>query len=408
MSRTKTLSRLSDCFIKIRCRINFSVNKSDVTFQPEPSIFLITINSDIELKKLDSLQCIRALAALAVVAFHLNISYKVTSGNNLPGAEWGFLGVDVFFVLSGFVVAYSTKQMEGLKFSISFLARRVGRVYLGYWPFLLLGIWFAIHFNPEKLTQHNLITSFFLTEPSMHGLIVGIAWSLVYELFFYVIYTCALWIKKEHRLIALVFIAIFVLSWNSYWQISHPGLVENGDMPGNFFFSGLMLEFLVGCVLAYACDFFLRLSSKKLWAAYLAAVFIAIALIVAAIAEPKIRNIELFRALYFGGFASVLIMCAVTSELVFAIRYPKWLVLLGDASFTIYLFHGFAIDVSLSGGIRAFLIGHQNWVNIYWALFVTAVLIISTFYYKSIEHPLYKAFTKSLRTIATFRRSQPA
>lgn len=355
------------------------------------------------LQKLDSLQCIRALAALAVVIFHLNVYYQATSGNYLPYAEWGFLGVDVFFVLSGFVVVHSTKKMEGLRFSISFFARRVGRIYLGYWPFLLLGIWSVLQFNPGKLTEQSLISSVFLTESSMFILIVGIAWSLVYELYFYVVYTCSIWIKKEYRLFVLLFLTIFVLSWNSYWQIAHPVLVINGGMPGKFVVGALALEFLGGCLLAYSYNFVLRLPSIKMWTFYLVAIFIAGMLLFAAITEPKIRINDLFRALYFGGFAAVMIICAVTSEQRFVIRYPKWLVKIGDSSFTIYLFHGFALDFALSGGIREFLVLHPSWVNLYWILFVTAVLIISYVYYENIEHPLYKAFTKFLQAIGIYR-----
>ena len=363
----------------------------------------IIIYWGVSLQKLDSLQYIRALAALAVVVFHLNVYYKATSGNDLPYAEWGFLGVDVFFVLSGFIVSHSTKTMDGLKFSISFLARRAGRIYLGYWPFLLLGIWSVLQFNPSKLTEQSLISSIFLTESSMFVLIVGIAWSLVYELYFYVVFSCSTWIKKGYRLFVLLFLAIFVLSWNSYWQIAHPVLVINGGMPGKFIFGALALEFLGGCLLAYGYNFVLRLPTIKIWIFYLVAILIAVMLLFAAITEPKIRFNDLYRALYFGGFAAITIICVVTSEQRFVIRYPKWLVKIGDSSFTLYLFHGFALNFALSGGIYEFLRLHQSLINLYWILFVTAVLTISYVYYKNIEYPLYKAFTKFLQAIGIFR-----
>lgn len=109
----------------------------------------------------------RALAALSVFAFHIRTYYGATGGSDIALMGWGFMGVDVFFVLSGFVVAYTSFQTEGAQESIWFLIRRVSRVYLGYWPFLLAGIILVHYVNPAKLTSQSIWTSFFLTAPDM-------------------------------------------------------------------------------------------------------------------------------------------------------------------------------------------------------------------------------------------------
>ncbi|WP_144706695.1 acyltransferase family protein [Aminobacter sp. J44] len=93
------------------------------------------------MKQLSSIQAARGIAAWMVVAYHmLAIEKKYVSAALLPEIfAKGMLGVDVFFVISGFVMVHSTMgSPRGLPSAYHFLARRVIRVYPPYWFYSLL------------------------------------------------------------------------------------------------------------------------------------------------------------------------------------------------------------------------------------------------------------------------------
>ena len=355
------------------------------------------------MKKIESLQVLRALAALSVFAFHIRTYYSATGGSEIVLMGWGFMGVDVFFVLSGFVVAYTSFQTEGTQESIWFLIRRASRVYLGYWPFLFAGIILVHYVNPAKLTSQSIWTSFFLTAPDMFLLIVGIAWTLVFELFFYGLFAFLICLKKEWRIYLLAFLALLVLSWNCYWQIRFPELVQVGAMPVKFFFSGLVLEFLTGSLLAYGYLRIGALSTRNALLLIAGLAALVAALMSLAIGDPRVRSHELFRAIYLGGSSAALIFIFLTLENQFSVKFPQFLVRLGDASYSLYLLHGFALDfVSLSGLAHALSL-HPQVTPYFWILYVSAVALVSYCYYALFERKVYKAF---ISWLSRFRRPQ--
>ena len=131
--------------------------------------------------KNDWLQALRALAALAVLFFHMAPHWALSP--HLAPAQawmhWGFSGVDVFFVLSGFVV-YQTADKPSYS-ARRFLLRRGLRIYLGYWPVLLLTAalaWAASAWPPLG----KAVRSALLLSPSLFDNWVPTAWSLTYEL----------------------------------------------------------------------------------------------------------------------------------------------------------------------------------------------------------------------------------
>jgi peptidoglycan/LPS O-acetylase OafA/YrhL len=141
-------------------------------------------------KKLESIQILRAIAALAVVIFHSHFvigsfpaEYKVT----VPFiGKYGYLGVDLFFVISGFIIAHIT---SGRPFSIlDFTARRFFRIYPIYWAFCLLSFYLyanrGLYFGPKELTLENLLASLAIL-PIDGSPAYGVGWSLEHEIIFY-------------------------------------------------------------------------------------------------------------------------------------------------------------------------------------------------------------------------------
>ena len=86
-----------------------------------------------------NIQLLRALAAIFVVCHHIAPQYQAMGGHSKSfesAASWGFTGVDLFFVISGFIMAHATFHKERtFSNAKAFIKHRFARVYLGYWPF---------------------------------------------------------------------------------------------------------------------------------------------------------------------------------------------------------------------------------------------------------------------------------
>ena len=141
---------------------------------------------------------LRGIAALAVVCYHLNGAILETYGKWLPGpAAWllshGYLGVDIFFVISGFVIAYSVRNAErSLGFLGRFAVRRSIRLDPPYWAAILVEIavlWAGLRWGlaeaPLPSVKQFLSHFLYLQNILGYGDIINIFWTLCFEIQFY-------------------------------------------------------------------------------------------------------------------------------------------------------------------------------------------------------------------------------
>ncbi len=93
---------------------------------------------------LTNIQFLRFVAALLVVFYHTSNHVRMTGvdqGVFFEIAEAvGFAGVDIFFVISGFIMFHTTKKTTGALSMVEFLKRRMARIFSGYWPFFFLAM----------------------------------------------------------------------------------------------------------------------------------------------------------------------------------------------------------------------------------------------------------------------------
>ena len=145
--------------------------------------------------RLDGLQAGRAVAALMVVAFHANVFIlpdKLYDGAT-AGASFnmGYAGVEFFFVLSGFIMYYIHVNDFGVPERAGrFLRRRILRIYPIYWVILigLLGIYAVTNSGPSHaFDPFSLVTSFLLI-PTPDFPIMRVAWTLIHEMLFYIVF----------------------------------------------------------------------------------------------------------------------------------------------------------------------------------------------------------------------------
>ena len=156
------------------------------------------------MQKIVNIQALRGIAAVSVVAFHLiPIEAKYGSGESiLPNFfEFGMFGVDLFFVISGFVMASLTKgQFQNASNGLTFLYQRLSRIYPVYWFYsaLVLMVFFIqpTWVNSAQGNQINILSSFLLW-PEATLPLINVGWTLIHEMYFYIIFTVFLFFVPE-------------------------------------------------------------------------------------------------------------------------------------------------------------------------------------------------------------------
>ena len=288
---------------------------------------------------LRALQIGRGLAALLVVLFHLNNSVWGTV-KYFPHAfsetlSFGNSGVQFFFVLSGFIIYLVHDRDVGLPDRLQrFAWRRFIRVYPVYW-LVLFAFVVMLAAAPQLGTADerdltHIIASVLLT-PSPKEPVLVVAWTLTHEVLFYAMFAIAI-------LHARVGTALFVA-----WQL---GCVANmlfgsSDFPYRVIFSANNLLFSFGLIAAFlfkADTFNIWRRSGPGWLTAGGSVaFICTGLHqvhAAAVLIPTDGHI-----IAYGLAAAAIILGACSFERQHALRMPRFLDALGDASYSIYLIH---------------------------------------------------------------------
>lgn len=292
--------------------------------------------------RLNNVQVARGLAALSVAIGHSLgqfINHPIAGMHQVStplGAVWGN-GVDVFFVISGFIMYYMTHDRfnrEG--YALEFIKRRILRVAPIYWVFTTLMLLMilvapsAVNSNVVGL-QYALSSYLFIPEMRADGQyhpLFGLGWTLNYEFFFYTAFAVALIAPVRRGLPALI--AFFVLL-----AIVHPRMPEG---PLQFWSEPIILEFIAGIGLAALFIRGVRLSFATALIGMVASVALAIALN---------RGFPDAERLLRSGLPSILLSAALILSP--ERRWPSGIVLIGDASYSLYLSHPFLLNAVTAG-----------------------------------------------------------
>lgn len=201
-------------------------------------------------KKYISLQVLRGLAAWFVVFHHFMLSVYVHHDVAInPFGRflytYGPFGVDIFFVLSGFVM-YKVAQQKNVN-GLSFLFNRIFRIFPVYWFYtvvLILAVFVFKGIYETFYTSATLLKSFLLIpseNPNGRGFIpfLYVGWSLYFEMFFYYVLTLSLFINRKYALLICV-LALGIL----------PIVLGNYELLGRS--NNRFYEFIVGILIAYS------------------------------------------------------------------------------------------------------------------------------------------------------------
>lgn len=315
---------------------------------------------------LNNLQNLRALAAYSVVLYHCLMRFVTPADQtgraylDLPSG-----GVDLFFVISGFVMVHTTRDDEKPYW---FATKRIARIVPLYWAataiviaMVLLRGWI---FPNVQLTAETILSSmFFIPHADAAGNmfpILGVGWTLNYEMMFYALFAISLFLPKAWRLLAVISLITLV------WLIATLAQATNfgGGAIADFYAHPIIFEFAAGCIIAHALRMpsviaFVR--STPMWP-------IALAGFAAFLLLPALAPAGTSSVLRYGAPAVLVVFAAAAQDLHRAPARESFVTRLGDASYSAYLLH--PIVIALMGQAALLTLGT--------GLLVEGVILIAT------------------------------
>ena len=304
-----------------------------------------------ESKTLYSLQAGRALAALAIVLHHAALAGRDFGGMfaGFKIFERGYLGVDFFFVLSGFIIYHSTagRQKAPLDYAIA-RARRI------YAPYLPVGVGIAIlYFMFPGVSQGDRAWGWTatLTLLPVGKTALSVAWTLQHEIVFYALFGL---LYFNNRLGSGLLVWGLLIVVVSYVTRAH-----------SIVFDVINLEFIIGVCAAVVAS-----EGRSHWLAWPA----ALGCLLLWGALGAVQEFSVIIGLGIG----LIVPAIVAAERSGRFVVPVALKFLGAASYSIYLVHGFAISF-----VARML--HDSW-PIVWVSSLCGVAA-GALYYLSVERP---------------------
>lgn len=341
--------------------------------------------------QLNWIQALRGFAALMVLFFHMRPHWELTPTLAAFSeiTRWGFSGVDIFFALSGFVVYRSARHAVPEQGIALFVKRRLLRIYLGYWPVLLLiALTTVFVYHSDLPPIRKMVFSTLLLYPNIWDNWLLPAWSLTMEIYFYLWIAAIAMLPQRHQVKAIVCGATLLAAWGLGWLVADRSVVFAGQQPLRYALTGLGIEFLAGALVAHVYE----TKPQSLHRPYLA-IAVCLGLMAAGVAlgmtSPYFDRVEVMRAGSFGVMGVAAVVAALALE---QTRHtpPAWLVTLGDASFSLYLLHTFLLD--LSGNLRMYFgITSTEALLAFLLALPVVIAMVSRLWYVLVEKPIMKA-----------------
>lgn len=325
---------------------------------------------------LTNLQVMRGVAALMVCVYHLRYLLESES------AEWifrnGWIGVQVFFVISGFIMVYTTERSADRPgaspriFLIKRLVRIVPLYFIATFLYLIM-LEPAFDLSAERTSQ--LIRSLLFIpqmtseEGPAYGFpVIHVGWSLNYEMLFYLVFFAGLFITSKLRKVVLTSIlliaGVLIPSW--FAGALHTSYAEylNYPLPVlNFLLNPVLTLFLAGVLLGhlYQVVTIPKRSGRMLL------VFSIIAFLSYVLGITGIPFNSFTDSVFCGLIVFALVMNDKHSDDLTAKK--NWWTFLGDSSYSIYLLHPILIIVVK----RVF---HKLQVESNILIFITGMMLI--------------------------------
>lgn len=358
-------------------------------------------------KKFYSLQYIRGFAALAVLFFHLSASlngvYSQISLGDLLFSQ-GYLGVDFFFVLSGFIICFSTEK-ENYGWG-EFIIRRFFRIY----PLLVICITtyylvmrnYDLHYYFISVLGFNF--NYQAPAPHFGNNVLPSAWSISYEIVFYFVFSIAMAINHKYRVYITIFLIFLLYLFFSYY-FNHDFYLYFREGDNNLvgehnvlyiFTSSMFFEFVYGMLIylfyKYSKGFVGKLNIVNGYPIKVAFVLCGSYLFFFILSNDKDNFYWLLETGLFSGgvIASLFIILCVLYEALFKMPRSSLLIYLGEISYSLYISHMVFTDFIY----HKFHIVKQNGVATFCMVTILCILIAMILHH-TIEKPMI-SYSKKL------------
>ena len=344
-------------------------------------------------KSIKSVQVLRGVAATAVVFFHTHVILVRPEYGGVhaleTAAKHGWLGVNLFFVISGFVIFYAHEHDIGKPHTLLRYAwRRAVRLYPIYWIFLTAFITaaaFGFGYPEFKWEPRHLISAYLLIAlVDLPTLPLKVAWTLLFEVKFYALFSLFL-ISKRFG------IAVFAV-----WTVAIFARNSVAPTPDWAFFAegwGLLnvwnLYFVMGMLTCWSVA---RISDQNgPW--LLSVGLVLLGTLISTMQggmDSNLRNP--FLVVSLGIAFSLIIFGSVACELRYAWQPPSWAMLLGDASYSVYLVH--SAFISLASGLAFKHFDHSVPGPLLFSLIFIGAVLSGIFAHLVIERPVLSMLRK--------------
>ncbi|MET0249060.1 MAG: acyltransferase [Sphingobium sp.] len=325
--------------------------------------------------RLNGLQALRGVAAVAVLLYHA-MRHLAKNDVPLPFAsifQPGHAGVDLFFVLSGFIILHVHRSDIGRPDRLARYGwQRFARLMPIYWIALGATILALLPGHPEVVTGGALLASASLL-PTWEEPLLGVAWTLQHEAFFYIAF--ALLVASRRLGLALFALWFLWVAGQSAGLLPAIPVPRLGSMAN--------LEFLAGMIAALA------VAGGKLRTHLLIALIGGSGFILAGVMEATGRmdgHGDLARIAY--GLPSALLIAGLAAwESARPRAVPGALVAVGEASYSLYLFHLLGLGIAWQIWTRLGLDAKAAPVLCFVAL-ATAAIALGLAVHRWVEAPL--------------------
>ena len=318
----------------------------------------------------------RGIAATSVLLYHASRHFDLNCGMpRLRAAfQFGHSGVDLFFVISGFIILFVHFDDVGASDRIGrYIGRRLTRVLPLYWIEVVMTV--AARVAGDHATAPAVIAWAILPVPIFGDALLGVSWTLQYELVFYLVFAVLILNRAAGCVAMALWLAVIAIGAVTAAQIKVPGA----------YWGTFNLEFFAGMAVAY------RLRNGRV-VRYKTWLFIGVALFVATSIAEDVGSLDgygTFARLVYGLPASLIILGCAEASRSGNVRAPAILTRLGTASYSLYLFHLLAIGVVWQLWVA---LGLDNALppTIGFCLAVAGAVVAGLMISQSIEYPLMR------------------
>ena len=340
-----------------------------------------------------SIQYLRAIAIILVFLVHLSIQESKLFHDPIIGIfKVGTAGVDIFFTISGFIMMLLIERKK----EKNFLLKRVIRIYPIYWIYLS-AVMLLILINPSFVnssTDASYVRSILLL-PSSTTPLLNVSWTLVYEMYFYLLISFIVYFFNTNKYIyinILIILSVLLGLYIGQNRYSYPEV--------KLITSPMLLEFLFGMFIYYLLN---RRSQVLKYGVYF--LFISTIIFISYhYNEIYFADIDFFgtdiydnRVVYFGIPSFFLVLGLVALEYKKTLLKVNILKFIGDISYSLYLSHYFVL-VLVYKVFEKFVHIESYIINIVFIILSIVIsFIVGAFSYIYIEKRLIQYLNKKLR-----------